>query len=1155
MFSNLFGSIGAALFGEISVGGISLGKIGRALGHSFGDAFDDTNKQNHQSLLQPIDLDRVTVTSDNPNDTIPFIYGTVRVGGKIIWTSPIQTKINKSHLFTGKWGILPTKTPDKYVYSMSFAVALCEGEIDRVNNIYLNDRLISSDIITRVYTGTHTQTIDPLIQSFEGNTAKSFRHTAYVVIEDIPIDLYNKNLPNFTFDVVRGSNPKIEDSIKSVCLIPASGEFVYATDLVQRDAEFSPIYENVHTPSYESDFAICVKNLKNAYKNLKHISMVVGWFFDHTDPAILNVLPAVETRNKNTTPLIWSVAGYNRQTAWLVSHNNNIPAYGGTPSDEAVRQGIIKLYQAGYKVTFYPFLFGDIVPNNPQNQPAYPWRGRITPTGSNTQKANAINRFFDSNNNNGAGYNAMIIHYANLCKQINDIYPNAIDLFIIGSELKGLTQTKIGNQYPAVEKLCNLATQVRNILGTSVKITYAADWSEGGSFTAPDNSLDFPLDDLWSDTNIDYIAYDWYAPLTDWRDGDNHLDTQLADNDKDLIYLQSCIEGGEGYDWYYANDNHRDNQIRTPITDGAYNEPFVYRIKDIRNRWLHYHYPRDSNGIRLTTPTSWIPQSKKIIFTELGCPAVNKGGNSPNLFPDPKSSENALPHYSNGQQDDFIQRAVLKAYLDYWETETTMIDTERTAIWCVDARPYPVFPARSDIWGDSGLFQTGHWIDGRGGFTTLQDIITDITQRAGLHVTFQDFTNITIQGFVINRQMSAENMLTDLMKLFQIRLTNHNNIDIVTNGEKGVFALNENNIVRFIDNGTGDILGDATNSNIDNNHYQSIINRVIHHQFSGYQSGNSVGLLKNNSFVTQSHDDNLPTKIQAYFLDVQSAGEKNFLEVSALVNNHQNNVKMVLSLSGFSHDIKPYLETYLYALRASMVTTKLLVYQQHIKAGDIVTYDGKKYYVHAIEYNNYLMRLSLVLFSGYKKPVFYKNNDFIKPQSDYALASPIIKYVTIGINQYIGLSVKPYYKNYYLYRTPVNGSVTEYVSEIIPTMIYGYTATDFYNRPTNIIDTEHDLWIILPNGESLGSLTSADIAQGHNRLAIYNANSDLWELISFETAILVDNTINKYQLSKISRGLLSTDNAMGSPVSAGANIVMMNNSLIKINNDFIYTIK
>jgi uncharacterized protein (TIGR02217 family) len=47
------------------------------------------------------------------------------------------------------------------------------------------------------------------------------------------------------------------------------------------------------------------------------------------------------------------------------------------------------------------------------------------------------------------------------------------------------------------------------------------------------------------------------------------------------------------------------------------------------------HIPADYNrpgGIEAGSPTSWTPESKPIWFTELGCPAVDKGSNQPNVF-------------------------------------------------------------------------------------------------------------------------------------------------------------------------------------------------------------------------------------------------------------------------------------------------------------------------------------------------------------------------------------------------------------------------------------------------------------------------------------------------------------------------------------------
>ena len=85
-----------------------------------------------------------------------------------------------------------------------------------------------------------------------------------------------------------------------------------------------------------------------------------------------------------------------------------------------------------------------------------------------------------------------------------------------------------------------------------------------------------------------------------------------------------------------------------PITDGAYGEDWVFRYKDLVELVVATacQPPWRREG---AAATAWQPRSKPIWFTELGCPAVNKGTNQPNVFHDPKSSESFFPYYSNGR--------------------------------------------------------------------------------------------------------------------------------------------------------------------------------------------------------------------------------------------------------------------------------------------------------------------------------------------------------------------------------------------------------------------------------------------------------------------------------------------------------------------------
>jgi hypothetical protein len=115
--------------------------------------------------------------------------------------------------------------------------------------------------------------------------------------------------------------------------------------------------------------------------------------------------------------------------------------------------------------------------------------------------------------------------------------------------MRALTQIRgAADVFPAVAALRSLAADVRAILGPSVKLSYAADWSEYfGYQTGAD--VYFHLDPLWADANIDFVAIDNYMPVSDWRDGDDHADA-IWGSIYNRAYLKANIAGGEGAEWY-----------------------------------------------------------------------------------------------------------------------------------------------------------------------------------------------------------------------------------------------------------------------------------------------------------------------------------------------------------------------------------------------------------------------------------------------------------------------------------------------------------------------------------------------------------------------------------------------------------------------------
>ncbi len=267
------------------------------------------------------------------------------------------------------------------------------------------------------------------------------------------------------------------------------------------------------------------------------------------------------------------------------------------------------------------------------------------------------------------------------------------------------------------------------------------------------------------------MGIDNYIPLSDWRDGGDHLDAD-AGAIYGLDYLRGNIEGGEGYDWYYANRQDADTQTRTPITDGTHGEPWVWRYKDIRNWWLNPHHER-VGGVRSATPTAWVPQSKPVWFTEYGCSAVDKGTNQPNKFVDPKSSESSLPYYSTGARDDLIQMQYLQAMTSYYADPAKnpvsaiyggpMVDMSRAFVWAWDGRPYPYFPNNRQLWSDGDNYALGHWLNGRTSARPLASVVEEVCARSGLTQVNTSQLYGYVRGYTVAYVGSARATLQPLM--------------------------------------------------------------------------------------------------------------------------------------------------------------------------------------------------------------------------------------------------------------------------------------------------------------------------------------------------------------------------------------------------------
>jgi len=798
-------AIGGA-FGSGTVLGLTGAVIGRAVGATIGQVIDQRLLASGSEPVRSGQIDRFRVMGASEGAPIPRVWGRARVGGQVIWASRFLETIT-SHGGGGGKGSPRQPEVEAYAYSVSLAVALCEGPIQHVGRVWADGVEIDpADYAMHVYRGDDLQVADPKIAAIEGvENAPAYRGLAYVVFEDLPLGPFGNRVPQFSFEVVRGAvTPETPEGLtlgsllSSVALIPGTGEYSLSTEIVRLpDGPGRSVALNGNSGRRGADFAMALGQLRNEVPGLRSVSVVVSWFGDDLRCGFCNLRPKVERADRVGVTQPWRAGGLTRAEALVLTEQSGRPVYGGTPSDGSVLQAISALKAGGQEVMFYPFVLMEQMSGNTLPDPyggaaqaVLPWRGRITLSTApgragtpdrTTAAASEVAAFFGTATPaqvqivdgevrhlgvSDWGYRRFILHYARLCQ-----LAGGVDSFCIGSELRGLTQIRAaGDSFPAVEALRALAADVRAILGAGTKISYAADWSEYWGHVADGNRY-FHLDPLWADLNIDFIGIDNYMPLSDWRDGEDHADLSFGSG-HDLRYLKSNVAGGEGYDWFYDSAEGEAAQRRRPIRDEAEGEDWIWRYKDLASWWGQPHHER-IDGQRVTLPTAWRPQSKPFWFTELGCAAIDKGTNQPNLFLDSKSSESALPRASSGARDDLAQMQYLRAMCAYWGDPTNnpqsdqyagqMVDMDHAHVWAYDARPFPAFPNRVDLWSDGDNYDRGHWLNGRTTSVPLDLVVRDILARAGITDAETSRLYGAVRGYAESGAETARAALQPLM--------------------------------------------------------------------------------------------------------------------------------------------------------------------------------------------------------------------------------------------------------------------------------------------------------------------------------------------------------------------------------------------------------
>lgn len=177
------------------------GPIGGMIGSAIGQAID--SRIFGGKGAEGPSLKELGVQTSGYGNTIPAVFGAVRIAGSVFWATDLIERKSKSGGGKGR----PSTV--QYSYSASFAVALSSRPVGRVGRIWADGNLLrgsAGDFKTptgfRFYRGDGDQVLDPLIAAAEGSAkCPAFRGICYAVFEDLQLADFGNRIPSLTFEL------------------------------------------------------------------------------------------------------------------------------------------------------------------------------------------------------------------------------------------------------------------------------------------------------------------------------------------------------------------------------------------------------------------------------------------------------------------------------------------------------------------------------------------------------------------------------------------------------------------------------------------------------------------------------------------------------------------------------------------------------------------------------------------------------------------------------------------------------------------------------------------------------------------------------------------------------------------------------------------
>lgn len=179
-------------------------QLGFAIGSLIGNAVDP------QRIKGPRIGDANVQTSQEGSPR-PIVFGTAAVMGNLIDRGPLEKVITEERQGKGGGPVVETES-----LFMTFAIRICEGEIDGISRIWEDEKLVydvtpGSKIPAdsnryasgfTLYLGDEEQLPDPDLEAIHGvGNTPAYRGTAYIVFKEKNLTERRGSIPQFRFEV------------------------------------------------------------------------------------------------------------------------------------------------------------------------------------------------------------------------------------------------------------------------------------------------------------------------------------------------------------------------------------------------------------------------------------------------------------------------------------------------------------------------------------------------------------------------------------------------------------------------------------------------------------------------------------------------------------------------------------------------------------------------------------------------------------------------------------------------------------------------------------------------------------------------------------------------------------------------------------------